>query len=349
MDKTIGVTMGLDLGDRRSSYSVVDQATAATLDEGSVATTQPALAALFAAWPAARVVCEVGSHSAWVSRLGAEHCAEVLVANARDLRFIYGNRRKSDKVDAHALARVGRMDPELLHPVRHRAESAQRDLMQIRARDGLVRSRTKLVNALRGLVKPLGLRVKKQAAKSVGAGSLRGMPPEVCEALLPLVASIEELTVQIRAYDRRLERMARERYPETAVLTQVNGVGDLTALAFVLTVEDPARVKTSRDAGALLGLVPRRDQSGTSDPQLGITKTGDRALRSLLVQCAHHILGPFGEDSTLRRCGHHLAARGGKAAKKKAAIAVARKLAVLLHRLWATGEVYEPLRNARGA
>jgi transposase len=129
-------------------------------------------------------------------------------------------------------------------------------------------------------------------------------------------------------------------------LSQVNGVGPITALCYVLTIEDPKRIQRSRNVGAYLGLRPRQRQSGQRDPELRITKAGDRNLRRLLVQCAQYILGPFGEDSDLRRWGLALASRGAATAKKKAVIAVARKLSVLLHRLWSTGEVYEPLRNA---
>ena len=135
-------------------------------------------------------------------------------------------------------------------------------------------------------------------------------------------------------------------YPETDLLRQVEGVGALTALAFVLTLENPERFAKSRSVGAYLGLEPAQDQSGDRDPQRHISKEGDEMLRKLLVGSAHYILGPFGSDSDLRRHGEKIASRGGKNAKKRAAVAVARKLSVLLQRLWVTGEVYEPLRNA---
>jgi transposase len=152
-------------------------------------------------------------------------------------------------------------------------------------------------------------------------------------------------------FDREMRRMSTKVYPETALLNQVGGVGPITALRYVLTIEDPRRIERSRNVGAYLGLRPRQRQSGQRDPELRITKAGDRELRRLLVQCAQYILGPFGQDSDLRRWGLKLAGRGAATAKKKAVIAVARKLAVLLHRLWLTGEVYEPLRNShrRGA
>jgi transposase len=136
-------------------------------------------------------------------------------------------------------------------------------------------------------------------------------------------------------------------HPEVALLRQVKGVGPLISLTFVLTLDDPQRFRRSRDVGCFLGLRPGRRNSGRSEPQLHISKEGDRYLRTLLVQGAHYILGPLGEDSDLRRWGLKLAQRGGKNAKKRAVVALARKLAVLLHKLWVSGEVYEPLRNNR--
>ena len=131
-----------------------------------------------------------------------------------------------------------------------------------------------------------------------------------------------------------------------ALLKQVKGVGTLIALTFLLTLEDPHRFGKSRDVGGYLGLQPGRRNSGKSEPQLHISKEGDPYLRTLLVQGAQHILGPFGVDCDLRRWGLKLAERGGKSGKKRAIVATARKLAVLLHHLWVSAEVYEPLHNS---
>ncbi len=349
MDKVITETIGLDLGDRRSSYCVVDQPTGEVREEGQVGSTPTELGAFFARWPAARVVMEAGGHSPWASRLAAQRCPEALVANPRTLTFIFGSQRKSDRVDARSLAKVGRLDTSLLSPVVHRSQKAQTDLATVRLRKTLVEARTKLVNALRCTIKSLGYRLPKHAAKSLGLEALPEVPEELRTAARPMLGAIGELTERIKAYDKQVAKLAEKRYPVTKALHQVGGVGVLTALAYVLTLEDPARLRVSRDAGAFFGLVPKRDQSGQTDKQLGITKGGDALVRTLLVQCAQRILGPFGEDSALRRHGLHLAQRGGKAAKKRAVIAVARKLAVLLHCLWVTGEAYEPLRAARTA
>jgi transposase len=346
MTNPITETIGVDLGDRYSAYSVIDQATGTETDHGRIRTTPQAFERFFAGRRTSRAVLEVGTHSPWTSRIVAAQCPETFVANPRELRFIFKNQRKSDRVDACALARVGRLDPELLSPIRHRAEPAQYDLALIRARAALVSARTKLVNSLRGLIKATGSRLKKQGAASIGGRTIDRVPECLREALQPMLYAIEALTDEIKTYDKRIDKLATESYPETGVLTQIPGVGNLTALAYMLTLEDPAHFQQSRDVGAFLGLVPRRDQSGETDKQLRITKAGDRVVRTLLVQCAHHILGRNGPPCDLKTYGERIAARGGKIAKRKAVVAVARKLAVLMHTLWRTGEVYAPDRAA---
>jgi len=173
------------------------------------------------------------------------------------------------------------------------------------------------------------------------------LSPELRLALAPLLGEIESLSERIGEYNGQIEQMAKQSYPEVARLKQVKGVGTLIAMTYVLTLEDAHRFGKSRDVGCYVGLQPGRRNSGQSEPQLHISKEGDPYLRTLLVQGAHHILGPFGTDSDLRRWGLKLAERGGKNGKKRAVIAVARKLAVLLHRLWVSGEAYEPLRHQR--
>ncbi len=338
-------TIGLDVSDRVSHLCVVD-ASGEVVEESRLSTSAPALTRRFEREEPTRVVLEVGPHSPWISRLlhGLGH--EVIVANPRKLRFIYENDQKSDRADAEYLARVGRLDPKLLAPVIHRSEDAQADLAVIRSRSALVEARTALVNHMRSTVKAMGGRLPPCSTESFHWKVEEDIPEPLYAALLPVLDTIAELTSQIREMDRWIEELARTNYPETRVLTQVQGVGTLTALTYLLTLESPDRFSTSRAVGPYLGLVPRRHQSGESSPELSTTKAGDRMLRTLLVQSAHYVLGPFGPDTDLRRWGLRLAERGGPAAKRRAIIAVARKLAVLLHRLWVTGEVYEPLHNA---
>jgi transposase len=277
-----------------------------------------------------------------------EECGhEVLVANARKLRLIYANKRKTDEVDAQNLARLARLDPKLLYPLKHRGEDSQAHMALIRSRQVLVGARTQLVNHVRGAVKSFGARLPKCPARSFHKRAPGHIPEALFPALGPVLETIGSLTQRIRDYERQLEAIAKERYPqETELLRQVEGVGPLTALTFVLTLEDPYRFEKSRCVGAYLGLVPASDKSGDRDPQKRISKEGDEMLRKLLVSSAHYILGPFGGDSDLRRHGEKIASRGAKNAKKRAAVAVARKLCVLLHRLWVTGELYDPLYNA---
>jgi transposase len=223
----------------------------------------------------------------------------------------------------------------------------RQDLVVLRARDALVSVRTQLINTTRGLVKSMGTRLPQCSSPSFPDKVEEMLPAEISEALLPLVRLAEALSDCIQVYDARIEKLGREKYGHTELLRQVKGVGPLTSLAYVLTLENPDRFAKSREVGPYLGLVPQQKDSGDSQPQLGISKAGDRMLRRLLVGSAHYILGPFGPDTDLRRYGLRLCERGGKNAKKRAAVAVARKLAVLLHRLWIGGEVYEPLRHAR--
>jgi len=267
----------------------------------------------------------------------------VVVANARRVRLIYESDRKNDRLDARMLARLGRVDASLLAPVRHRSAEAQADLAVIRSRDTLVAARTQLINAARGLVKAMGGRLPKSTTGAFASKTASAIPQPLRAALAPLVKSIRALSEQIRRCDRQIEELSEKKYPETKVLRQVQGVGTLTALSYVLTLEDPGHFSKSRAVGCYLGLRPRQNQSGESTPQLGISKSGNGYLRRLLVQCAQYILGPFGSDTNLRRWGLQLASRGGKNSKKRAVVAVARKLAVLLHHLWSTGDVYQPL------
>lgn len=339
-----GETIGLDLGDRYSHGCVLNEA-GEVVTRFRMATTRQGLTRALRGHAAARVVFEVGTHSPWVSATLEELGFEGVVANPRRLRSITQHDGKGDRTDAEQLARLGRVDPKLLSPIRHRGLCAQRDRSWLSVRDGLVRCRTLLVNQARGLAKPLGLRLPACTTEGFAKRMRREGLTEAFPGMSALVAMIDRLTQQIRALEREIEAVGRERYPETLQLRQVSGVGPLLSLAYVLTLEDPARFRRSRSVGAYLGLRPRRRQSGQQDPLLRITKAGNPYLRRLLVQSAHYILGPFGPDTDLRRFGLRLMARGGRAGRKKALVAVARKLAVLLHRLWLTGELYEPLRS----
>jgi transposase len=338
--------VGVDLGDKRSNFCILGL-DGEKLTEGELQTAQQDFAEFFQPLAAARVVMEVGTHSAWARDVVASCGHEVLVANPRQMEGPKRRKRKNDRIDAHKLARVGRMDPQSLFAIKHRSVEVRQDLVAVRARDAVVAVRRDLINVTRGLVKSMGGRLPKCSSEGFPHKVEEVLPAEVREVLLPLVQLVETLSSRIKEYDERIETLASEKYPHTKLLRQVKGVGPITALAYVLTVENPKRFAQSRDVGPYLGLVPKQEDSGDSQPQLRITKMGDMMVRRLLVGSAHYILGPFGPDTDLRRYGLRLSQRGGKNAKKRAVVAVARKLAVLLHRLWVDGEAYEPLRQAR--
>jgi len=341
------VTAGLDLGDKYSYLCLLDTDGGEVIEEGRVRTTPEALRRRFSSEQPLRIAIEAGIHSPWISRVLKECGNEVLVANSRKVRLIYSNKRKTDEIDAENLARLARLDPKLLYPLKHRGEDSQAHLAIIRSRQALVGCRTQLVNHVRGAVKSFGGRLPKCPARSFHKRVAEHIPEALRPALGPILEQIGSLTERIKDYEHQLETISKEHYPETELLRQVEGIGPLTALTFVLTVEDPYRFEKSRCVGAYLGLVPATDRSGDRDPQKRISKEGDEMLRKLLVSSAHYVLGPFGSDSDLRRHGQKIASRGGKNAKKRAVVAVARKLAVLLHSLWITAEVYEPLRNTQ--
>src|ERR1700730_5606396 len=342
------LTIGLDLGDRWSWDCVLDETGEVVLEQ-EAATTPKAMKEVFGGMARSRMALETGTHSPWVSRLLSELGHEVIVAHARNVRLIGESRKKDDRLDARTLARLARIDPQLLCPVKHRSAKAQADLTVIRARAGLVRSRTALINTARGLTKSYGERLRGCNPRSMNPEKSQGLSPELQSALEPLLAAIESLSERIYEYNQQIAKIAKESYPQVARLEQVKGVGTLIALTYVLTLADTHRLRKRRDVGFYVGWQPGRRNSGQSEPQMNISKEGDPYLRTLLVQGARHILGPFGADSDLRRWGLKLAERGGKNGKKRAVIAVARKLAVLLHRLWVSGEAYEPLRNTHPA
>jgi len=333
--------VGLDVSDRSSTVCRMSMTSGEILERTPIATSATGMESYFATRARMRVALEVGTHSPWISRQLEEYGHEVLVGNAALFQASV-SRRKSDRSDAEGLARVARLDPSLLHPVRHRSAAAQRDLAVVRTRDALVRARTRLINECRGQVKSYGHRLPSCSAEAFAARAGAALPEDLRPALDPLLEVVAQLSAQIRAMERTLETLTRQRYPQTLRLRQVRGVGTLTALSFILILDDPHRFPRPRQVGAYLGLVPGRRQSGERNPHQPITKQGDPLLRQLLVQAAHYILGPFGTDCDLRRFGQRLIERGGAGARCRAAVAVARRLAVLLLHLWKTGDEYDP-------
>lgn len=338
-------TVGCDLGDKWSELCVL-RVDGTVYRPKRVPTTREGMKAFFEGRPRSHVVIEAGTHSRWVSQLLKDLGHQVTVANPRRVKLISQSNSKNDRNDGELLARLGRADVQLLAPIEHRGNEVQGDLAVAKARDALVEVRTKLVNQARGLAKSFGYRLPKCAAASFFRLTREFLPKELEPALGPVYESLEQIAKQIHQLEKKLLELGKK-YPDTEVVGQIYGVGLLTALVFILTLEDKNRFAKSRMVGAFVGMRPRQDQSGDQDKQLHITKAGDPMLRRLLVQCAHYILGPFGPDTDLRRWGQKIAMHGGKNAKKRARVAVARKLAVLMHRLWVTGEEYRPLGYTR--
>jgi transposase len=337
--------IGIDLSDRTGHFYAIDEE-GKKVDEGKIALRTPDLEKWGRSIPPTLIAIEAGTHSPWISRLLTRCGHEVIVANPVKLALITKNVQKTDPVDAEYLARLARFDRGLLFPIQHRGEQAQIDLQVIRTREAAVGVRSKLINHVRGAVKSYGGRLSKCSTEAFVNTTREEVPVALKTALDPIYEQIDQLTKTINGYDRQILKLVEQRYPEVEMVAQIKGVGALTGLAFVLVLEDAGRFTSSRSVGPFLGLTSKKDQSGDSDPQRGITRAGDRLLRRLLVQSAHYIQGTFGQDSDLRRHGEKIAARGGKRAKKRATIAVARKLSVLMHRLWVSQEVYEPLRNS---
>jgi transposase len=342
------LVIGIDIGDRYSQVCVMDQQ-GNVLQKGRLRTEGRVLNEQFSALARQRVAMETGVHSPWMSRLLSSCGHEVLVADARKLGVISENDQKSDEVDAFLLADLARTNVRLLHPIQHRSREAQEDLGVIRAREMLVETRTGLINHVRGVMKSNGERIPKCDSKVFEERAAEHIPEALRGAMSGVLEAVGEVNEQIHRYDCEVEHLVETKYPKAKLMMQISGVGALTALAFLLTIDDPYRFERSRTVGAYLGLVTKRRQSGERDPQLGISKAGNELVRKLLVNCAHHMLGHNGQDSRLRRWGLNLMARGGKKARKRAATAVARKLAVLMHHLWVSGEVYEPLRGCQEA
>lgn len=336
------LVIGIDLGDKHGHVCCLDMSTG-ELIEDRITMTPNAVTKYFSGTKARLVAIEVGTHSRWVSHVLEELGVRVIVANPRRVQLISKSDSKNDRTDAELLARLAAVDPKLLAPIHHRSDQAQADLALLKSRDSLVKSRTAMVNQVRGMTKSFGFRLKKCSAASFPIHVRDDIPSVLKPAISPLLTAIEDQTDLLEDLDAKVKDLCENKYPETQLLQQIHGVGPLTALAFVLVIEDPTRFEKSRSVGAFLGLRPRQRDSGKIQKQLRITKAGDSFLRCLLVQCAQYMLGPFGQDCDLQRWGHALALRGGRNAKKRAIVAVARKLAVVMHRLWISQAEYQPL------
>lgn len=340
MKKNSKKVIGIDVGDLKSHICELSEETATVVKRTKLDTEKATLFKYFSQLEKSLIILEVGTHSPWMSRLLGSLGHEVVVGNARELRLIYSSKRKNDRIDAEKLARLGRLDRNLICEVQHRSAEKQADLAVIKARAALLKLRQQLVNQIRGVLKSFGIKSPSSYPAGFHKKVLAHIPNNLAPALLPLVKSLKTIAEQIKGLDKQIIRLCEQKYPETELLTKIKGVGKLIALTFILTLADPHRFRSSRAVGAYLGLVPGQDQSGSQNPKQAITKQGDQLLRRYLVQAANYIMGHFGQDSDLRR--YALAKLEQTQNRKKVLIALSRKLAVLMHHLWSTGSVYDP-------
>ncbi|MFC4993874.1 IS110 family transposase [Rubritalea tangerina] len=336
--------VGVDLSDKKHQICVLDK-NGEILSERTIPNSYAGLDKLSADYPEALIAMEVGTHSPWISNYLKEKGHKVIVANARKLRAIYCNERKSDKRDAQMIAKLARVDTSLLYPIEHGSVENLENRQRIAMRDTLVKHRVALINSVRFSLKSLGLRLSSPSSASfVGyARKVLCAHPSKLQLVESMLVVIEAMSNQIKQADRHIKEQMVTALPESKRLMQIPGVGALSAVSFVLTIDDPWRFKDPRDVAAYLGLVPKRDQSGEIDKQLPISKAGNRQMRTLLVQCAQYIMRSNSPDCDLKRHGERIAARGGRIAKRKAIIAVARKLSVTMLTIWQRQIEYQPL------
>ena len=342
------ITIGMDLGDKKNFVIVLNDLGKKVVSK-FISNTSKGIDNFFKCYEKkqVKIIMETGTHSPWISEMLKKKNFEVLVINSNQIPLITRSLKKSDMKDAELLARLGRFQPDLLHTIEHRSRDSQMDLAIIKSRNKLVETRATLINHVRGIFKSSGYKIPSSSTPSFVNKIISDVPKELQKAIDPILHIISDLTDHIKQYNKKIEDISFEKYPETEILKQVNGVGPITALTYVLTIERPEKFTKSRTVGAYLGLTPKIFKSGQIDKQLRISKAGNKYLRNLLVSCAHYILGPFGKESDIRNHGLKILQRGGKNAKKKAVIAVSRKLSVILHRLWKNNAVYDPFYNSK--
>jgi transposase len=335
---------GIDLGNKHSEICWLD-ANGEVVERRRIATSSVELEKTFGGQPALVIAIETGMHANWVRRRLEALGHLVYVADAKRVKLIWETKSKDDRRDAQLLAEVVLRWPELLHAVPGRSLESEHGRALLTLRAALVDARTELINSVRGVTKSFGEKLPAADTAAFARKAGPALPAELRELVHATLLVIEQMSAQIAVYDKQVLKLCDGPYAAaTRRLRSIPGVGPLTALAFVLELDnDPGRLRNSRAAGALVGLRPGRKESGESKPELGITKTGNRMLRRYLVQCAHYMLGAFGKDCALRRWGLGLAGRrSSKRGKRCAIVATARKLAVLLHTLWRKDQDFDP-------
>ncbi len=331
--------VGLDLGDRHSHYCMLTS-TGEVMEEGRIQTNRAALEKHFGTEAGMRIALEAGTHSGWVSRLLKSYGHQVIVANPRKIPTLTASKSKNDRNDAEQLARMAAFDPELLHPIEHRSAERQQDLNLIHTRSVLVRARTMLINCARGLVKSAGGRLPACSSEAFSEKVPAAVPPALKAACTPLLKQIAQINQAIAAMDKQIDGLDKK-YPEIAVLRTAPGVGPVVAACYVLTLDSPQAMETNRQAGAYLGLRP--GQNSLATPTRSVASPGRAILTCGVYWCSRRsTFWAVAPNPELRCWGLKLAASGGKRDKKRALVAVARKLAVVLLSMWRNRKKFEP-------
>lgn len=338
-------TIGIDLGDKSHHFSIIN-AKGIIETRGTLPNKREVMAEFCTKWKGSRAIIECGAQSPWISHFLSEQGMEVVVANPRNVKLISASNSKTDRKDADLLARLGRADIQLLSPIIHRSMQSQEDLCYVRVRDSLVSERIALSNSIRGHLKALGYTPPSACTETIAKHCREQLKGSALRLVNPFCKVLDTLNAQIKALDKKIHAMLAQ-YPEAERLTEVYGVGPITAVSFVLTIDNPDRFDRNRDLGSFLGMVPKKDQSGAVDKKLGITKAGDKLLRRLLVGCAQCILKEGAPESDLKDLGQRMIANGRENKKKQAVVAIARRLGILLLSLWKSGQTYDPTRNLR--
>jgi transposase len=327
--------VGLDVSDKTTHICAVD-VDGKVIWRGVCATDPAALATTLAKHcrDVVRVVLETGSLSAFLYHGLIERGVPAICICARHAKGVLSARvNKSDAHDAEGLAHLARTG--WFKAVHIKDTATHLDRAGLKVRDQLIKAHHAMLNQLRGLLKLFGLRLGKVTTpgkRTERLETLFGQKPELRAILGPLVGGLVALEKQIKLSSRGLDTRA-DADPVCRRLMSVPGVGPITALRYKTSIEDPARFNRGDDAGAYAGLVPRRSQSGERDVNGRISKAGDRGLRAALYEAANSLLSRVKRPCALQTWGKGLIVKKGA---KRARVAVARKLAILLHTLWRT-------------
>lgn len=329
-------TIGVDVSDRTSKICVMakDGVARRIVVETTCATTRAGFGEAFAkfdrSWP---VVFETGTHCRWMDSHLRSLGFKTFVANPAKVKLITGSNCKSDRGDARKLARLALADVGLLNPVRLRGERHQQMLRFHEARQLLMGQRTALINQIRNFAKSSGFRLPDCSTERFHDLDRSSWTAEFEQTVWPMMDMVKAVNMKLAAYDSMIGRLAEEPEFKAQVerAMEVYGVGVVGSTALVAAIGgDVSRFGRARDVAPYLGLVPKRSQSGESDPQLGMTKAGNGLVRKVLVECANVVMKANSRDTDLKLKGLRISTRGGGISRKKAKVAVARGLAVLM-------------------